>query len=72
LSGIEKLSQKISMIVQKLETLKGENEALRLELIKSQGENDAKNSEIQRLIDQNAMKDLEIEEIIQKIENIMA
>ncbi len=72
MSSVEKLSGQINLIVQKLATMKQENEELRVELIKLRSENDAKSIEIQRLVEQNAQKDLEIEEIVQKIENIMA
>lgn len=70
--NIEKLNENISKIVEKLGSLRDENEYLRLEIVKAKAENEAKSSEIERLVEQNNLKDLEIEEIVQKIENIMA
>jgi len=68
---LEKLSEKISHIVQQYNALKSENEAMRTELITLKAEKEIKNQEIEKLIDLNAMKDLEIEEIVNKIESIL-
>lgn len=70
-SSVEKLSEKVSQILQQYHSLKGENEMLRTEvgaLKETLINNDA---EIKRLHDENAMKDLEIEEVVAKIENIL-
>ncbi len=68
---LAKLSEKISSIVEKHNSLKDENEALRLELVKLKAEGEIKNQEIARLIEQNAQKELEIEAIVEKLESIM-
>jgi hypothetical protein len=68
---LEKLSEKISEILQQYNSLKGENEMIRSELITLKAEREIKNQEIEKLIEQNVMKDLEIEEIVNKIETIL-
>ncbi|MDQ1263055.1 MAG: hypothetical protein QG559_56 [Campylobacterota bacterium] len=70
-TNLIKLNDKISAMIEKYSQLKGENEALRLEVVKQKAENEIKNQEIEKLIEQNSLKDLEIEEIVQKIESIM-
>ncbi len=68
---IEKLSDKVTKILQAYHTLKGENEMMRNELITLKAEKEIKNQEIEKLTEDNAMKDLEIEEIVSKIESIL-
>jgi len=68
---LDKLSEKVSQILQKYHTLKGENEVMRNELITLKAEREIKDQEINKLTEQNAMKDLEIEEIVNKIESIL-
>jgi hypothetical protein len=70
-TALEVLSEKISDILQRINTLKGENEMMRNELITLKSEKEIRDQEIQRLIDENAMKDIEIEEIVSKIESIL-
>jgi len=68
---LEILNEKVSQILQKYHTLKGENEVMRSELITLKAEKEIKNQEIEKLSEENAMKDLEIEEIVNKIESIL-
>lgn len=68
---LEKLSDKVSQILQQYHSLKGENEVLRNELVTLKAESEMKNQEIEKLIEDNTMKDLEIEEIVNKIESIL-
>jgi chromosome segregation ATPase len=68
---LEKLSEKVSEILQQYHSLKNENEMMRNELITLKAEKEIKNQEIERLSEENAMKDLEIEEIVNKIESIL-
>ena len=70
-SSVEKLSQKVSQIVQQYHVLKGENEMLRTEITALKETLSSNDTEIKRLHDENAMKDLEIEEVVAKIENIL-
>ena len=70
-NNLEKLSDKVSQILQQYHTLKGENEAIRMELVTLKAEKEIKDQEIERLTEQNAMKDLEIDEIVNKIESIL-
>ena len=68
---LEKLSDKVSDILQKYHALKGANEVMRNELMTLKAEREMKNREIEKLSEENAMKDLEIEEIVNKIESIL-
>lgn len=68
---LARLNDKVSTVVEQYSTLKAENEALRIELVKLKAEGEIKNQEIEKLIEQNALKDLEIEEIVEKLESIM-
>lgn len=68
---LEKLNEKVSQILQKYHSIKGENEMLRNELITLKAEKEVRDQEIEKLTDQNVMKDLEIEEIVEKIESIL-
>ena len=68
---LEKLSDKVSQILQQYHSLKGESEVLRNELVTLKAESEMKSQEIEKLIEDNTMKDLEIEEIVNKIESIL-
>ena len=70
-NNLEKLSEKVSQILQQYHSLKGENEMIRNELITLKAEKEIKDQEIEKLSEANAMKDLEIEEIVNKIESIL-
>ena len=70
-NNLEKLSDKVSQILQQYHSLKGENEMLRNEVVTLKAEKEIKNQEIEKLSDENTMKDLEIEEIVNKIESIL-
>lgn len=70
-SKVEKLGEKVSQILQQYNSLKGENEMIRTELITLKAEKAIKDQEIERLSEENAMKDLEIDEIVNKIESIL-
>ena len=70
-STLEKLSEKVSEILQRYNAVHEENELLRSELVALKAEKEIKNQEIERLLEQNTMKDLEIEEIVNKIESII-
>ncbi len=70
-TAIEKLDDKVSQILQQYNSLKGENEMLRTELITLKSEKEIRDLEITKLTEDNAMKDLEIEEIVTKIESIL-
>ena len=70
-TSLEKLSEKVSQILQQYHSLKGENEMIRNELITLKAERELKDQEIEKLNEENAMKDLEIEEIVSKIENLL-
>ncbi len=68
---LEKLSDRVSQILQQYHSLKGENEVLRNELVALKAESEIKSQEIEKLTEDNTMKDLEIEEIVNKIESIL-
>ena len=68
---LEKLSEKVSHILQHYNSLKGENEMIRTELMTLKAQREIKDLEIEKLVEQNAQKDLEIEEIVNKIESIL-
>jgi len=70
-TNLEKLSEKVSEILQRNETLKNENQLMRNELMALKAEKEIKDQEIERLTEENSMKDLEIEEIVSKIESIL-
>lgn len=70
-SNLEKLSERVSQILQQYHALKGENEMIRNELVTLKAEKEIKDQEIDKLSEANAMKDLEIEEIVNKIESIL-
>ena len=68
---LDRLSEKVSEILQQFNSMKSENEAMRNELMSLKAEREIKNTELDKLTEQNAMKDLEIEEIVSKIESIL-
>lgn len=68
---LQRLSDRVSQIVEQYDSMRQEIEVLRTETITLRSENEAKDVEISRLIDENGMKDLEIEEIVSKIESIL-
>ena len=70
-TSLEKLSDKVSQILQQYHALKTEHETLRIQAITLKAENEIKNQEIEKLTEQNAMKEIEIEEIVSKIESIV-
>jgi len=70
-TGLEKLSDKVSQILQQYHAIKGENEVLRNELMQEKAQRELKDQEIEKLIEENTLKDLEIEEIVNKIESIL-
>ena len=70
-NNLEKLSERVSQILQQYHALKGENEMIRNELVTLKAEKEIKDQEIEKLSEANAMKDLEIEEIVNKIESIL-
>lgn len=71
-SALQRLSQKVSQIVQDMHALKEENELLRNEVVTLRAQNETKDLEIERLGDENSLKDIEIEEIVNKIESILS
>lgn len=68
---LNKLSEKVSQILQEYHSLKGENEMMRNEIVTLKADCELKNQEIEKLIEENAKKDIEIEEIVNKIESIL-
>ncbi|MEN8303234.1 MAG: hypothetical protein ABFQ64_04105 [Campylobacterota bacterium] len=70
-TNLDKLSERVSQILQEYNSLKSENETLRNELIPLKAERELQDTEIEKLREENAMKDLEIEEIVNKIESIL-
>jgi cell division protein FtsB len=68
---IEKLNQKVSQILEEFNSLKEQNEVLRVENLTLKTQNESKDAEISKLQDDNAMKDLEIEEVVNKIESMI-
>jgi chromosome segregation ATPase len=70
-NSIEKLDEKVSQVIAEYNSLKGENDMLRNELITLKAQREISDQEIEKLTEQNTMKDLEIEEIVNKIESIL-
>jgi len=70
-SVLEKLSNRVSQVVQQHQSLQGENEMLRSEIGALKETLAVKDSEVNALRDENTMKDLEIEEVVSKIESIL-
>lgn len=70
-TALDKLSEKITSILQQYHALKGENEMMRNEIVTLKADCELKNQEIEKLHEENAKKDIEIEEIVNKIESIL-
>ena len=70
-TNLDILSEKVSQILQKYNSLKSENEAIRNELITLKAQRELQDDEIEKLREENSMKDLEIEEIVTKIETML-
>jgi len=70
-TALEKLNEKVSNVLQRYHSLKGENEMLRTQTVTLKAENEIKDQEIEKLTELNFSKDLEIEEIVSKIESIV-
>ncbi|MEN4046970.1 MULTISPECIES: hypothetical protein [Sulfurimonas] len=70
-TALNKLSEKVSSILEKYHTLIDENEKMRNEIVTLKADCALKNQEIERLHEENAQKDIEIEEIVNKIESIL-
>ena len=70
-TNLDKLSEKVSQILQGYSSLKSENETTRNELITLKAQRELQDTEIEKLRDENTIKDLEIEEIVNKIESIL-
>ena len=70
-TSLDKLSEKVSSILQHYNALKNENEMIRNELITLKAEREIKNQELEKLTEENVKKDIEIEEIVSKIESIL-
>ncbi len=68
---LNKLSEKVSYILQEYHAMKGENEMMRNEIVTLKADCELKNQEIEKLHEENAKKDIEIEEIVNKIESIL-
>lgn len=68
-TNLDRLSTKVSQIIQQYNAVKSENDTLKNELtiLKAQ-----KDQELERLTEENAKKDLEIEEIVNKIESMLS
>ncbi|MGE0738823.1 hypothetical protein [Sulfurimonas sp.] len=69
---LERLSEKVSTMVEQYKMMKEQSEALRLEIVALQAQNELKDQEIEKLVEQNSLKDFEIESIVEKLESIMA
>ena len=70
-TNLDKLSEKVSQILQEYNSFKSENETIRNELITLKAQRELQDTEIEKLREENVMKDLEIEEIVNKIESIL-
>ncbi|MCD6190841.1 MAG: hypothetical protein J7K14_04790 [Sulfurimonas sp.] len=70
-TNLDKLSERVSQILQEYNSLKSENETLRNEQITLKAQSELQYTEIEKLREENRMKDLEIEEIVNKIESIL-
>ena len=68
---LNKLSEKVSTILQEYHALKGQNEMMRNEIMTLKADCELKNQEIEKLQEENLQKDIEIEEIVNKIESIL-
>ena len=70
-TNLDKLSERVSQILQEYNSLKSENETLRNGQITLKAQSELQDTEIEKLREENRMKDLEIEEIVNKIESIL-
>ena len=70
-TNLDKLSEKVSQILQEYNSLRSENETFRNELITLKAQRELQDTEVEKLREENTMKDLEIEEIVNKIESIL-
>ena len=61
-SSLEKLSERVSQIVQQYHSLKGETEMMRKEIVTLKAEKERKDQEIERLSEEKAIKEIEKEE----------
>lgn len=68
---LQRLSEKVSQILQRYDTLRSENEMLRNEVVTLRAESEAKSSQISRMEEELVQKELETEEIVKKIESIL-
>jgi len=68
---VEKLAEKVSLVLKKHHELTGDNEVQRNEIAELKATLEAKNKEIETLKEENEMKEMEIEEIVSKIESIL-
>ncbi len=70
-SILDRLGEKVSLILQQYHELQGENELLSNEVVVLREQNEAYASQVEQLEDDIAVKELEIEEIVNKIESIL-
>jgi len=68
---LEKLDQKIDLLLQKCANLQQENDVMRSEIAALKVDKELKETEIEKLTEENTLKDMEIEEIVNKIESIL-
>lgn len=68
---LQRLSEKVSQMVQQYDALRSENETLRNEVVTLKAESEAKTSQIGRMEEELVQKELEIEEIVNRIESIL-
>ncbi len=71
LSVMDRLSEKVSQILQQYHELQSENEVLQGEMAGIREENEAYISQITQLEEEISGKEQEIEEIVNKIESIL-
>ena len=70
-TNLDRLSEKVTQILEQYRVLQSENEVLEKELTAFKNQEHTKDQEISKLKEENLMKDLEIEEIVNKIESIL-
>ncbi len=68
---LQRLSERVTEILQQHDSMREEMKALRIETVTLRSESEAKDAEIDRLTEENGMKDMEIEDIVSKIESIL-
>ena len=71
LSVMDRLSEKVSQILQQYHELQSENEVLQGEMVSLREENEVYVSQVTQLEEEIAGKEQEIEEIVNKIESIL-